>query len=117
MTRPVPAPLRFGLDYDGTALVCPSCGSPFTHQGTVEVWNRDEDEDREGVTVATDGATGIVAAGHNPSDRRRGVRVWFECEVCPVKFAVTIAQHKGQTIMGFEREPAVIGRPRRNAPE
>ena len=100
MTRTVLAPLRFSQDYDGTALECPSCGFDFTHQGTVEVWNRDEDEDREGVTVATDGTTGIVAAGHNPSDRRQGVRVWFECEGCPVKFAVTIAQNKGQTIIG-----------------
>ena len=91
-------PLRFG---EPTELLCPSCGHQFTHQGTVEVWNRTEDEDREGVTVGPDGATGIVAAGHNPSARRQGIRVWFECETCPVKFAVTIAQHKGQTIMGW----------------
>lgn len=112
MRRTVPQPLRFDRgyfdrEYEGIVLLCPSCGDGFTHQREVEVWNRPEDVERDGTTVDANGAIRSISADRNPSDRRQGIRVWFECEIssCQSRFAVTIAQHKGQTLAGFEREP------------
>ncbi len=35
----------------------------------------------------------------NPSKRRDGVAIGFTCEQCPAVFWVTLAQHKGATLL------------------
>ena len=98
------AEVRFGEHGQARTLLCPACESAFTHQGRVEVWNRPEDETRPGVAVDEDGALHEVSAEDNPSRRRDGVRIWFVCEVvgCEAQFALTVAQHKGETIIEVE---------------
>ena len=109
--QPVHRPLRFLTDYFedaleyGTALECPSCGGRFTHSATVEVYQRAESEQRDGLKVHKDGSTSTVECAANPSTWRQGLRVYFECETCDHPFSVVIAQHKGQTLFRYEVAP------------
>jgi len=103
-------------------LVCPSCDIDNLHQKTVEVYQCHEDHD--GIcTVAELMETKITHIPRhyplNPSSRRNGLRIFFECEHChnehngydengdelfvetPPLFELTIAQHKGNTHMQF----------------
>ena len=44
----------------------------------------------------------VPAAGSgNPSDRRHGLAVAFTCEACPFQGELTVAQHKGATLVGW----------------
>ncbi len=44
----------------------------------------------------------------NPSDRRQGMIIRFECENCgPNGIELCIAQHKGNTIVHWQFEPRV----------
>lgn len=105
-----------------TCLVCPGCGEDFLHQGEVTVYNRERDESETGaaVTVSTSEFKGppnykggppstrertavtigqdVSKAAGNPSDRRQGLKIAFECEVgCTAN--LTIIQHKGNTVI------------------
>ena len=109
------------LDEYQTTLVCP-CGCINLHQQTVEVYQCYEDS--AGIfTEASLTETTIKSierhAKQNPSSRRNGLRIFFECEWChsghdgidengeekfvevPPLFELTIAQHKGDTLLEF----------------
>lgn len=99
------------VHYDETAsLVCPSCDSEYLHQYKVTVFNRSEDADLTSVTTVVGG----LAATHlqpsegcrNPSSRRQGVAIEFNCEGCRNRIELTLAQHKGATHIGWR----VIGK-------
>ena len=104
---------RFGgllprLEGDGNSLCCPRCGSDYLHQAAVEVWNRGEDEDIEGIRITADGNI-VKVTGNNPSPRRDGVNIAFSCEECSfdedgnpddsIIGELVIFQNKGQTHM------------------
>jgi len=117
------AGLATGHSYGlGQTIACHSCGADNLHQKTVEVYQCDEDS--AGIcTVASLTETTITTIGrhtkNNPSSRRNGLRIFFECEHChhdhggydengeelfvetPPLFELTIAQHKGNTITEF----------------
>jgi len=91
------------------SLMCPICGHDKLHQREVEVYQRTKEDSEAG------GAWGHVNAGQsvvlpmarNPSWRRDGIRIGFECESCDLdarvsKFALLIYQHKGETIFEWE---------------
>ena len=98
----------FGI---GPGLICPRCGSDYLHSGQVKVYDRLEDEDTTHVTIVENGltATHIVAseAALNPSLRRQGVAIRFECEQCEGPLELTIAQHKGGTYVAWRYSPRV----------
>ena len=83
---------------DNNAVLCPRCGFFYLHQEAVEVWNREEDKDVEGIRI-TEGGQVAKATGDNPSDRRSGVSIAFSCEGCPGDVELVIYQHKGQTFI------------------
>lgn len=92
----------FDVDDSGDANPkCPSCGSPNLHHGKVEVFECAEDQ--PGLHVTVDGLQAVVDADMrgNPSSRRHGLVVHFSCEQCPAALRLTIAQHKGSTLVGF----------------
>lgn len=108
---------------DKIELKCPRCGGLNLHQGRVTVFDRAEDAEQTTVTTVAGGLT----ASHllpskrvaNPSCRRHGLAIAFECEACGAGIELTIAQHKGATEFGWryeEREaPAdIAGREWRN---
>jgi len=83
-------------------VACPFCGSDYTHHGDVEVYVRDRDDGESQITLvnAKSKKTALMKdeLNANPSWRRNGIRIWFECEAgCQEVFSITIAQHKGQT--------------------
>ena len=92
-------------DGDWAVLVCPSCGFRCTHHDSapVEVWQRPEDGDQPGVAVQPDGDVRPIPPGGNPSSRRSGVALHFWCEGCGDYFMLTIAQHKGNTLVAVHQ--------------
>lgn len=84
-------------------LLCPRCGGDYLHQIRVELFFRDEDA-KEGVHVIADieGYTADREVKGNPSPRRQGMRITFECELCEEgspNSILDIYQHKGQTFL------------------
>jgi hypothetical protein len=85
-------------------LVC-SCGNGGNlHQGNVTIFMRREDGDTTTV-IAQNGTTAQTCDFPsddtcNPSPRRSGMLIEFECEQCPEKnLQLAIFQHKGDTFL------------------
>jgi hypothetical protein len=104
--------MKVGLEeYD--ALACPSCGETYLHQGTVEFFFRAAEDAPSKVLVAkSDGTIATTSPNPNPSSRRQGLLIHFQCEYCHIteggdwseKTAILeIYQHKGQTFMEWQR--------------
>src|SRR5580698_2272706 len=106
------------------ALCCPVCGNNYTHQGAVHVYHRREEDAIEGLSVSVDGLLVVAntdADFWNPSRRRNGLTIDFECEGCDREVrTLSILQHKGQTFMRWDwdepkedagPEPEVVTRP------
>lgn len=86
----------------GAELQCPGCGNSDLHHVRIEIFDRSEDEPK-GLHVFV-GAGGVSVDANlqgNPSARRHGAIVHFECEHCDTKSKLTIAQHKGKTFVDF----------------
>ena len=102
--------LRLSVGYGlGPALICPRCGSDYLHSGAVKVYDREEDAAETSVTTVNYGlaATHVVESSKagNPSSRRQGVAVAFECEECEGPLELLIAQHKGGTFVTWRYAP------------
>jgi hypothetical protein len=85
-------------------LRCPFCGHDYLHHGRVEVFTRLK-EDAPSIAVTLDGCNLPVlgASGCNPSSRRQGLLIYFNCENCGrLPVALGIAQHKGNTFVTWE---------------
>lgn len=88
-------------------LKCPRCGSFNLHHAEVTVFDRGEDDDNVVKTQVVGGkATTSVApsAPDNPSARRGGVTIDFVCEQCEGALQLTMAQHKGSTLVEWRVE-------------
>jgi len=102
-------------------LRCPRCGGIHLHQTKVSIFNRQEDEETV-FLVTVNGkntSTGFVSNDEsgNPSSRRQGLAIEFDCEGCSTGdpddvLELTIAQHKGSTEMGWRFTPRKSGGPR-----
>ena len=84
----------------GNELICPNCGCNNLHQVAVDVYFRNEDA-KYGLHTCVDfsNATTDMEVGGNPSLRRSGLYITFECEQCPVESKLNILQHKGTTYL------------------
>ena len=90
-------------------LLCPACGGRFLHHEdfAVEVWQRPEDALIQGCAILPRGAgVSFIPAEDNPSSRRSGVRLKFNCENCSSTSRLEIAQHKGETFVSIEKDDA-----------
>lgn len=85
-------------------LKCPHCGGDYLHHGDVHVFSRLREDSDDGTHVVVS-STGGVSAGKsldmrlNPSARRNGVLIKLQCEGCHGVSALSIAQHKGVTLV------------------
>lgn len=110
----------FGDPGEGT-LLCPHCGSNNLHHDRIEAFNRNHEDDEIGhhIVLDTDNSTIALETGMdgNPSSRRNGISIFFWCEGCcltdveddpisPDRVVLTIAQHKGATLVSIEWVPA-----------
>lgn len=89
--------------YGASTLQCPKCHGFYLHQGNTTVYHRKEDEDWTTV-IAQDGENVVAtkfpsADTHNPSSRRQGLTVEFECENCTGTLTFAMQQHKGSTYL------------------
>lgn len=85
-------------------LLCPNCESTCLHHQSIEVFDRKED-DQTGTHTLVE--SGDIVSKHsnlsgNPSRRRDGIKIHFMCEECDAKPVLTIAQHKGQTLIVWD---------------
>ena len=101
---------QVGDDTYSNALICPMCGGYYLHQGNTTIYERTEDASVTTViaqngseVVRTDFPSDDVA---NPSMRRHGLIIEFECECCHVDdfkktplLRLSIYQHKGITFL------------------
>jgi len=93
---------------DGDILQCPQCKENYLHQRKVEVFERKEDEERGICVVVTRNNVEMdTSMEGNPSSRRQGICIHFECEICNAHPVMFIAQHKGFTLMNIFPRSAV----------
>jgi len=88
-------------------LQCPHCDGDYLHHGNVNVYSRyHEDDERTMHTEVSwqETKTAMVESNTvpNPSRRRSGMRISFECELCAKESTLAIAQHKGRTFIDWE---------------
>jgi hypothetical protein len=106
LRKPVVA-YKSGCD-TASDLHCPRCGGEYLHQRKVMVFDRGEDDELTAVTTVQGGlsATHLLpsAEADNPSSRRQGLAISFECEYCHGEIELTIAQHKGLTQTSWRYE-------------
>jgi hypothetical protein len=92
-------------------LRCPWCGGDYLHQRRVEVFHRHREEGPSvGVTVERGVPIADLSAS-NPSERRQGLLIFFDCENCDLEaqdLPLAFYQHKGRTFV--EWWSAVAGR-------
>lgn len=82
--------------------LCPTCFHDYSHQSWCAAFGRigGEDGEVQGWLIS-DSIREEVDAGQNPSARRHGLRIAINGE-CGHTWFLTIAQHKGQTLIGYE---------------
>ena len=86
------------------ALVCPSCGGDYLHHGAVCSYTRIKEDSADGTAYRIDGSS-IARSSQlngNPSARRDGITIDFNCELCGNTSTLGIAQHKGQTQLSWQ---------------
>lgn len=99
---------------EDSELHCPRCGSNYLHQADTIIYERGEDATQTvKITVSNSiTKTEIVqsAGSGNPSRRRHGMAILFNCENCnsfdnPPELELTISQHKGSTLLAWQYPP------------
>lgn len=93
----------FTISEGEETLHCPACGGAFLSQRRIEVFERVEDE-QLGTHVSIDGQDVHInrSLEGNPSIRRHGLIIHFNCEECPADIRMKVYQHKGNTFVGME---------------
>jgi hypothetical protein len=86
-------------------ITCPHCRGEYLHHGRVTVYGRDEDAPRVTKIEVWDHSAQINKISNeesgNPSLRRRGLAIQFWREQCDASSELIVAQHKGQSIIGW----------------
>jgi hypothetical protein len=84
-------------------LLCPSCGENNLHQTSASVYFRDKEDSNEGNFVHLNNKyIEKIDNRLNPSERRDGILIAFECEHCEADPHLTIVQHKGATYLEWQ---------------
>ncbi len=86
-------------------LCCPYCDNDYLHHKDVVIYNRVQEDSTQGLAVhvtldsviTDDNLTG------NPSARRNGLVIYFECENCGNTYTLALSQHKGTTHLHWIR--------------
>jgi hypothetical protein len=90
----------------GNDLYCPSCHQANLHQESCTTfWRESEDSDECNTTYTkcklTEKKDKYWALRNNPSSRRDGLLIQFECEHCDCGPVLAIYQHKGSTYVAW----------------
>lgn len=80
------------------ALKCPHCGAfQDMHHDVVVDYSREGGEDGPTVATIVGAQVRVLRLAGNPSERRDGVCVQFDCMCCSERSELCLAQHKGET--------------------
>jgi hypothetical protein len=86
--------------------MCPKCGELYLHHGAIHVFFRGAEDATTGTISTCNGHTTTVVQGapmaNSPSKRRDGLSIEMDCEMCGPVGRLTIAQHKGHTLIGWQ---------------
>jgi hypothetical protein len=82
-------------------LLCPECHNFNLHHGRVTIFDRPQEDAPSCAIVVEDGMASREDGNGNPSSRRGGVAIRFWCESCAAIPELTIAQHKGTTVLAW----------------
>jgi DNA-directed RNA polymerase subunit M/transcription elongation factor TFIIS len=87
------------------SLSCPYCGNGYMHHKDVVIYNREKEDSNQGlaVQVTPEAVTTSDDLSGNPSARRNGVIIHFECENCSNRYELALHQHKGVTYLHWVR--------------
>jgi hypothetical protein len=94
-------------------MQCPRCGGGNLNHLGATFYDRSEDERQEVVIEVLGAQTTTTVRPHsdeNPSSRRHGMVIHFDCELCSGtggRLQLTIAQHKGCTDVGWRFDPVL----------
>jgi hypothetical protein len=103
-------PLQLTFDLYDNFLTCPRCGGGYLHHGQVTVYDRNEDAPRVTKIEVRDCSALFTRADSgtsgNPSDQRGGMAIEFWCEDCEATSKFLVAQHKGQSFVGWRKVTA-----------
>ncbi len=95
----------------GSTLICPNCKCNNLHQTSCTTFWR-ESEDADSGKIVTTSHQSIVENSHlmssNPSNRRDGIVIRFECEQCAAGPMLSIKQHKGTTYIGWDSMRVIL---------
>ena len=92
-------------DNDTRAILKCICGGINLHQDRVQTfWREGEDADKQNGMVSENGhnTAFMLDRSKNPSTRRDGMLVRFECENCDAQPELAIYQHKGTTYLEWK---------------
>jgi DNA-directed RNA polymerase subunit RPC12/RpoP len=84
---------------------CPYCGNGYLHHRDVVIYNREKEDSDQGlaVEVTPEAVTTSDNLIGNPSARRNGLMIYFECENCSNRYELALHQHKGRTYLHWVR--------------
>lgn len=86
---------------DHTILKCPYCMSDHAHTLCVETFFREDEDYHKGRHVEVSESHCFIDSDMtgNPSLRRNGVLITYECEMCQKNFGLAISHHKGSNFV------------------
>ena len=89
-------------------LLCAHCGGFYLHRTVTSHYLRDQEDSNMGTLVVTTHKDShiqrnVVVPDENPSQRRSGIAIEFFCEDCCGRSELTIAQHKGATVVAMRK--------------
>jgi len=90
------------LEDETATLLCPHCGGSWLHHEQVETFYRPVEDAKEAKHVSISRHAVSVKDStneRNPSRRRDGMVIWFDCETCHAKPFLLLWQHKGETFL------------------
>jgi hypothetical protein len=90
----------------GNSLTCPGCEEINLHQEScITFWREKEDSIECNTTLTkhklTENKDMYWASRNNPSERRDGLLIQFNCEHCDCDPVLGIWQHKGTTFIAW----------------
>jgi hypothetical protein len=95
------------LEADYFRPACPNCGDTYLHQGAVHIFTRDLEDASTGTLVMSEGFGATIESkalmANNPSRRRDGLAIDMDCESCGPVGRLTVYQHKGETLIGWQQ--------------
>ena len=102
--------MRTDAEIEYGVLLCPECGTDYTHHRRVTVFWRDREDEPFGSCIRSsqDELSATRRQYGNPSARRDGISIDCRCEACKTLFRLHIAQHKGHTLI--QTEVIAVGR-------